>query len=362
MALRAWKILQDGISSTATALLNAKTVGSAFANASAIMLEIVGASSPNWTVDIQGKLHDAGTYDNWDYREIRQGAGGSARSIAQLSVSDTTRRYYIVENPPPFMQVVSTRTAGNLTVRVASMADAIPPIERVYVEGPVAHDGVAAGNPVLMGGRAQTGLPSAVADLDAVLAFFDEFGSLRVHLSSPGDSADYPGIATNSDGRNLPPAAAHVGVTQYALAPDGQADRLRTAYNSPLGVLAASPAVPGASEVKSTVIAIGASSATRATFLTPTSGKRIRVMSFRASAQGLTTDPDGVQVYFGTGAAVTTNPASIAGIYDTGTDGTDDDKFPDGGGPVGVANEVLSWRTETETETGLLGVLVYREE
>ena len=52
----------------------------------------------------------------------------------------------------------------------------------------------------------------------------------------------------------------------------------------------------------------------------------------------------------------------MIGTYDTGIDGTDNDIWPDGGGPVSRVDEIVSWRTQTETETGLLGVLVYREE
>ena len=38
------------------------------------------------------------------------------------------------------------------------------------------------------------------------------------------------------------------------------------------------------------------------------------------------------------------------------------DKWPDGSGPIGDTNEVVSWRTLTETETGLQLIVTYREE
>ncbi len=115
-------------------------------------------------------------------------------------------------------------------------------------------------------------------------------------------------------------------------------------------------------EVTSVVVAIGASSATRATAINPTAGKKVRIISVEAQAFGLTTDPDAVYVYFGSGAAYTTNAASaIAALY-TGTKGSDNRVWPDDGGPVGAADDDVSWRTETETETQRLLTVHYREE
>lgn len=50
----------------------------------------------------------------------------------------------------------------------------------VSVNGSVAHDAVDTGNPLKVGGKAETTAPSAVADADRVDAFFDEFGRLIV--------------------------------------------------------------------------------------------------------------------------------------------------------------------------------------
>lgn len=109
--------IQDGITVSTTTQFH--IVDGMFMFAKSVILEIVGASTPNWTVDIQGKVHGDGTYDNWTYRRI----GSVMRSEAttdQISVTDTTRRYYKVIDPPPYLQVVSTRTGGSLTVRAAS--------------------------------------------------------------------------------------------------------------------------------------------------------------------------------------------------------------------------------------------------
>jgi hypothetical protein len=52
------------------------------------------------------------------------------------------------------------------------------------IQGLDAHDAVATGRPVQMGGVASTGLPAAVANGDAVRAYFDERGRQVVALGS----------------------------------------------------------------------------------------------------------------------------------------------------------------------------------
>ena len=118
----------------------------------------------------------------------------------------------------------------------------------------------------------------------------------------------------------------------------------------------------GASEVKSIVVVIGATSVARSTAINPTSGKKVRIISVEAQAFGLSTDPDAVYVYFHSGAAYTTTPGkAIAALY-TGTKGSDSRSWAPGDGPIGADDEDVSWRTETETETSLLLTVHYREE
>ena len=122
------------------------------------------------------------------------------------------------------------------------------------------------------------------------------------------------------------------------------------------------PVMPTASDVKVILVVVGGTSATRATALTPTSGTRVRILSARVSSLNLSTDPDEVEVYFGTGATIKTTVANAIGVYSPGVDSADSDKWPDGSGPIGDTNEVVSWRTLTETETGLQLIVIYREE
>jgi hypothetical protein len=68
-----------------------------------------------------------------------------------------------------------TDNSGSLTVDQGTASNL-----NAQVVGTVAHDGVDAGNPVKVGGKAETTAPSAVSDADRVDAFFDEFGRLIV--------------------------------------------------------------------------------------------------------------------------------------------------------------------------------------
>lgn len=233
------------------------------------------------------------------------------------------------------------------------------------VQGPVAHDAVDAGNPIKIGGKASTGTPSTVADQDRVDAWFDARGMLAITVGESGTGNFVHTDTTLADGDALTLNGLVVTSRMQGRAPDALLDVLRTLGDTAgagLGVLAVGARTPDSSEVISTIVVIGATSATRATVITPTSGKKIRVLKIETAAFNLTTDPDVVQVYFGTGAAVTTNPASVIAIFDTGTDGDGRDITGDGEGAIGAVDEVLSWRTETETETGLHLVIRYREE
>lgn len=68
------------------------------------------------------------------------------------------------------------------------------------VQGTVAHDAVDAGNPLLLGGRAVTGIPADVQDGDRVRLFVDERGVAAVKLVSPTDGNDVDNNQLNADG------------------------------------------------------------------------------------------------------------------------------------------------------------------
>jgi len=161
--------------------------------AGSLILEVVGASTPNWTLDIQGKVHESGVYVNIDYIQVYQ-AGAAGLSNGQLTVNDATRRFYLIPYPPPLVQLVSVRTGGNLTVHASFLHLAFTPTPlitsrgAVFTEGPIADDVAAAGNPVQIGGVAievDSSDPGSVAAADAAFLRTDLNRRLLVSAVHP---------------------------------------------------------------------------------------------------------------------------------------------------------------------------------
>jgi hypothetical protein len=239
-----------------------------------------------------------------------------------------------------------------------------------FVQGPVASDAAAAGNPIQMGAVVDESTIVDVGEGDIRELRITGDGSLittpfhkRSNANADGLShTDIIGVHATATGEDL---FSSTRALLMALAPDDAYDRIRSLGNTALlglGQLAAAPWVPGASTVQTAVVTIPASSRDRATIITPASGKKIRVISYRVVSDGLSTDPDRVSIFFGTGTAYTTTPASAVGEGSPGTTGSFGEIFPDGGGPVGSADEILAWLTETETETAMRITVHYREE
>ena len=119
---------------------------------------------------------------------------------------------------------------------------------------------------------------------------------------------------------------------------------------------------PGASEVKNLWSTSPSSSTTKATFLTPTSGKKIRAVACHMTTSSAT--GSFLELYFGTGANISTD-ATKAIMYawlDIGDVTVFGFSWPDGGGPIGDADEVISIRTSASVAGGMRAVLHYREE
>lgn len=150
-----------------------------------------------------------------------------------------------------------------------------------------------------------------------------------------------------------------------ALAPDGSYDELRTVADAApgLGVLAVGARSPGASDTISKWAVSATNTATRATVATPTSGKKIRLTALTiASGYGTL---HRVAVYFGTGTDISTAPSkAVTRVYMVANTGHFDIAWPDGAGPVGAVNDVLSWRTNDGIDAGANNEIAvhYREE
>jgi len=118
----------------------------------------------------------------------------------------------------------------------------------------------------------------------------------------------------------------------------------------------------GASEVKSALKQIGFFSDSRETVATPTSGKKIRLISVQLLTKDTTAEP--MQVYFGTGASITTNAGkeimyTLTNVVDAPSPSM---VWPDGAGPVGAVDDVVSFRTNVDISSDLWIVIHYREE
>ncbi len=103
-------------------------------------------------------------------------------------------------------------------------------------------------------------------------------------------------------------------------------------------------------------------STVRNTVLTPTNGKRIRIIRIR----GIQEQADGrrlYELYFGTGANITINPEKAIDTLDI-LDLSDDETrtYERGEGPRGLRNEVLSGRWKTATATVHKIMVEYDEE
>jgi len=95
-----------------------------------------------------------------------------------------------------------------------------------HVEGPDAHDAAATpGYPLQVGGVAESTTPSAVADGDAVRAFFDTLGQLAVMLRGTTGAALLPNGAALADDTSNPTLTQ---IASFLMAYDGSTwDRVR---------------------------------------------------------------------------------------------------------------------------------------
>jgi len=124
------------------------------------------------------------------------------------------------------------------------------------------------------------------------------------------------------------------------------------------------PSVAGASEIISGSVSSDSDSSTRATVATPNSGKKIRIVQIMAWTLSATVHR--VEFYFDTGANGQSDRTKVIGSQVLDSDGTGGPNmiltFPDGAGPIGAADDVISVRTSTNIGTSNEFEVHYREE
>lgn len=118
----------------------------------------------------------------------------------------------------------------------------------------------------------------------------------------------------------------------------------------------------GASEVKSINATTTNPSTTRVTLLTPTSGKKVRIVGVIIA--NVSVGGANMELYFGTGSNFTTDRSKVIVFARLEADvlPSFELSFPDGGGPVGAVDEVVSMRTGTNITTNGIFIIHYREE
>lgn len=115
------------------------------------------------------------------------------------------------------------------------------------------------------------------------------------------------------------------------------------------------------SETKTYYKATADDSSAKATAITPTSGRRVRIISIQAVSTSATAA--NFEVYFGTGTNITSDATKPIFLANLDTDVRPYEAHSWGSnGPIGAANEVVTIRTSANITTNGLFVITYREE
>ena len=118
----------------------------------------------------------------------------------------------------------------------------------------------------------------------------------------------------------------------------------------------------GASEVAGKAVPSTDGSTVRKTLLTPSSGKRVRIVSADLSNDSTTASAMGI--YFGTGATLLADSTKLILFASLvkGNFAGQGQTWPDGGGPLGDVDEVVSFKVNTDVGGSGVGAIWYREE
>ncbi len=121
-------------------------------------------------------------------------------------------------------------------------------------------------------------------------------------------------------------------------------------------------AASGASEIISTRL-ISATGTVYRVLATPTAGKRIRIVS--AEFQSETNTLTGMEMYFSTGASITSDASKkiMAGTVDYDAITQQFPRgWPDGAGPIGAVNDPVVFRNSIGVGANTYAEIDYREE
>jgi len=130
----------------------------------------VGATTPSMTLATNDPAVTAlQIMDDWDESDrakVNLIVGQAGISAGSAAIGVTTPSVTLATNDPAVASLAIMDDWDNAASDGAS------------VSGDVAHDSPDAGEPIKLGGKASTAIPTAVADADRVNAYFDEYGRL----------------------------------------------------------------------------------------------------------------------------------------------------------------------------------------
>jgi hypothetical protein len=193
--------------------------------------------------------------------------------------------------------------------------------------------------------------PPSVSDGDNVYFLVDAAGRTIIASTLTDDAAFTPGTSL------VIPIGAHADEASPDSVDEGDAGALAMTVSRELYVR---PSRRGAGEVKT--IFTSHTSATKGTKITPASGKQVRMISLIISTTDTTATK--VEVYFGAGANIASvSDTAIAKVSFPATVGERfNHVWPDGAGPIGAADAVVSVRCDGAVSADVLVVMQWREE
>tara|TARA_Y100000310_G_scaffold344641_1_gene458487 strand:- start:1189 stop:2397 length:1209 start_codon:yes stop_codon:yes gene_type:complete len=240
------------------------------ADGHSVIVDLNIDSSWDGTVDFQTTI-DGPNYFNIRYLTL--GTLTPAESVSQLT-SLSTARYLL---PGPLTQVrinCGAGTTGTLTAVYRVVPNGGGELEVLVkeaidlgleIQGPVAHDAADAGNPVKIGGKADSTIPDAADDGDIVDARFSTYGELATVIMDRG-GASFTNSArvlrANADSATTGDYRLTTHSSLLGLAPDGGMDRLRTTRDITMGLGVLKVAAIGGDEPLRSSAAAGEASGT----------------------------------------------------------------------------------------------------
>lgn len=196
-----------------------------------------GVTQPVSNADITASAASLSVLDDWDETDRCkvntiagqvgvQGGSGVVTALTQRVVLATDVALPTGANAIGKLAANSGVTIGAVEIAAAQTLTTVTTVGTVttLTGGGVAHDGVDAGNPIKIGGRADTTFQTAVADADRVDALFDVYGALFTRDDHPNKWSYHENSSsalTDTSVQSAPGAGLSIHVTDIILSCGG---------------------------------------------------------------------------------------------------------------------------------------------